>query len=70
MDPITDTPQRCVLLHVSRDEDMRYLVRTGLIWKGGPKTQRRAVTWLIEHPDFPLIRVPERIAAYITAARS
>jgi hypothetical protein len=69
VDPITDTLQRCVLLHVSRDEDMRYLVRTGLIWRSGPKTLRQAVTWLVEHPDVPLTRVPERIAAYITAAR-
>jgi len=60
----------CVVLHVSRDEDMRYLLHTGFIWKGGPKTQRRAVAWLIEHPDFPLTHVPEQVAAYITAARA
>jgi hypothetical protein len=59
----------CVVLHLSRDEDMRKLVTSGLIWRGGPKTQRKAVTWLIEHPDVPLTRVPERIAAYITAQR-
>ena len=71
MDPNTDTSYGpvCRLFRLERDDDMRVLVTSGLIWRGGPKTQSRAVTWLIEHPEVPLNRVPEHIAAYITAAR-
>jgi hypothetical protein len=62
---------RCVVLHTSRDADMRRLVAMAPFWRvSGPKTIARAVSWLIANPDEPLTRVPERIAAYVTAARS
>jgi hypothetical protein len=60
----------CLVLYVSRDADMRRLVTTGLIWRGGPQTIRRAVTWLIANPEVALTRVPGSIAAYVTRARA
>lgn len=46
-------------------DDLAYLIKTGLIWRGGPKTQRLAVDALlrgdVERPD----NLPEQVAAFL-----
>jgi hypothetical protein len=63
--------QTCVVLWLDRDDDVRTLVGWDVFWRvSGPKTIRRAITWLIEHPDEPMTRVPANIAAYVSQHRS
>jgi hypothetical protein len=73
IDPDAYTLPHDVLLNVAKDEDARFLVTTGLAWVSGPKTRRRLLSWLIEHVEVPLDecrRMPDGLAAYVTAARS
>jgi hypothetical protein len=60
-----------VLLHVSRDEDVRYLVSSGLAWLSGPKTLARIIQWLIDRPDAVLpASTPDPIRVIVAAGRS
>lgn len=46
-------------------EDMAELIRTGLIWKGGPNSQQLAVEYLQENPEAMNDLVPANIRAII-----
>jgi hypothetical protein len=45
----------------TNDERFVTLIRSGLIWHGGPKSQEQAIWYLIAHPDAMNDRVPEPI---------
>lgn len=38
-------------LDVNNPQDMEYLIRSGFIWRGGQKTQVKALQFLLENPD-------------------
>jgi len=62
----------CVVLDVNRDADMLTLVGWHAFWRvSGPRTLRRAITWLVEHPDVALTdRVPDDVRSLIEEHRS
>ncbi len=47
----------------SNDERFALLIASGLIWRGGPKSQVQAIWYLIAHPEAMNDRVPENIRA-------
>jgi hypothetical protein len=57
------------MLHydVHDESDLAELIRTGLIWRGGPKTQRLAVALLLTGRVPVNDRVPLAIAAFVRA---
>lgn len=45
----------------TNDQRIAMLVASGLIWRGGPKSQEQAIWYLIAHPEAMNDRVPENI---------
>jgi hypothetical protein len=63
----------CRILRLSSDADAAVLLTSGIVWRGGPETQLRAVAWLAEHVEVPLdslTRLPDGVRAFVTAARA
>lgn len=50
-------------------EDLAYLIRTGLIWRGGPKTQRLAIDALLSGAVPRPGNLPEQIAAFLDSSQ-
>ena len=45
--------------------DLAYLIKTGLIWRGGPKTQRLAVDALLRGDVPRPANLPEQVVAFL-----
>lgn len=45
--------------------DMAALIKSGLVWRGGPKTVGKAVRYLQQHPDEVNDLVPENVLAML-----
>jgi len=61
-----------VVLSLEVDRDVRFLVTTGLGWKGGPVTWGKLAAWLVAHPEVPLDacrELPEQVRAFVEAHR-
>jgi hypothetical protein len=56
-------------LDIHDDADMAVLIRTGLIWRGGPKTVARAVQYLRANPSMVNDKVPAAVLAELADKR-
>jgi hypothetical protein len=50
---------------INDDADMAVLIRTGLVWKGGPATVRKAMEYLKAHPEAVNDKVPANVLAVL-----
>lgn len=61
----TDSPGGMRRYDVNDPEDMAALIRTGLIWRGGPNTTELAVEYLLAHPEAVNDKVPASVLAVL-----
>lgn len=54
-----------VRFNIQDPADMKVLVASGLIWRGGPNTVRAAIEYLQGHPDEVNDKVPANIRAIL-----
>jgi hypothetical protein len=57
-------------LDIHKAEDLQYLIDTGLIWKGGPRTQRVAIDAMLAGTAKPSGKEPENVAALLAKAEA
>ena len=57
-------------LHLSVQDDLPYLIETGLIWKLAPRAQSQGVRALIDGRAPLNDRVPPKIAAFVRQERA
>lgn len=50
---------------IKDDADLAVLIATGLLWRGGPKTQRAGLVYLMHHPEAINDKVPANVLALL-----